>query len=126
MQRKRQDAQKGFTLVELIVVIAILGILTALVVPNVTGYVAKAQETTNQTNAQMIYTAAQLYITDKDIAGTPVTGITLDDLVKEGYLQKGVDGTANFQIKTTDGKTMVALTYQPNKPKGAEAISLGK
>ena len=36
--------KKGFTLIELIVVIAIIGVLAALLVPVMVGYVAKAKK----------------------------------------------------------------------------------
>ena len=48
--------KKGFTLIELIVVIAILAILALLIVPQVTGYVTKANEAVAKANADTCYT----------------------------------------------------------------------
>ena len=131
VNQQKQKNKKGFTLVELIVVIAILGILAALVVPSVTGYIQKAQDATNQANAQMLYSAAQLYVTDMDVAGTAVGTVTTEDLVKNGYIQKAPDGTANFTIVPasdsgeTYQKTRVTLTYTPKKG-NTTAIVLGE
>lgn len=47
--------KKGFTLIELIVVIAILAILALILVPSITGYIAKATDSKNQSNARSEY-----------------------------------------------------------------------
>ena len=126
INQQKQKSKKGFTLVELIVVIAILGILAALVVPSVTGYIQKAQDATNEANAQMLYSGAQLYITDMDTAGTPVDTVSISDLVSKGYIQKEPGGSATFTVTkaTTTAKAKVTLAYTPAGKK--EAITLGE
>ncbi len=49
---------KGFTLVEIIVVLVILAILIALLAPSLTGYIDKAKEKTALANARLIHQAA--------------------------------------------------------------------
>ena len=51
--------QNGFTLIELIVVIAIIGVLTALIVPSVMYYIEYANNQADVTNARRVYTILQ-------------------------------------------------------------------
>ena len=57
--------KKGLTLVELIVVIAIIGILAAVLVPSVTAYIGKAQKTSAIQTASNKYQEFTLALTDQ-------------------------------------------------------------
>ena len=64
--------KKGFTLIEVIVVIAILAILGAILVPNVLGYRARAEKSNIQTSAKTIVSSIETYNADKDDASTEI------------------------------------------------------
>lgn len=111
--------KKGFTLVELIVVIAIIAVLVAIAVPAMVGYIERANEQVAASNCRAVVSAASAASSAAlaDMLGThPVTGGGTAD---NGYLQEvnmllnGVagDGTSKtygggtFAIFTTDATT---------------------
>lgn len=64
--RKEKDSHTGFTLVELIVVMAILTILCSFVVPTAVGYIRKAKEAKYKQEAHEVCRAVYLYLLELD------------------------------------------------------------
>lgn len=72
--RKKKD-NKGFTLVELIIVIAILAILVGLLAPQYTKYVEKSRKAADVSNMDELIKAVQVYVID-DATKEKVTAAT--------------------------------------------------
>lgn len=104
----------GFTLVELIVVIVIMGILTAAILPVVTGYVATAREQVNSSNQHMVEQAARLYLTswEMESGGADSASLTAQELVDKGYLSPLPAGE-NYTVSITKTGDRYDVTVTP-------------
>jgi type II secretion system protein G len=63
---QRLDRQRGFTLIEMMIVVAIIAILVSILVPNFVRARAQAQTSACESNLKEIATAIELYQTDND------------------------------------------------------------
>jgi len=65
--KKREKDNKGFSLIELIIVITIMAILTALLAPQLLRYVEQSRQSKDAANMDELYRATQLALTDEKV-----------------------------------------------------------
>ena len=64
MNHKSRTSQSGFSLVELMVVVAIIGVLASIAVPAVNKYIAKARQSEAKTNLSSLYTSEKAFFAE--------------------------------------------------------------
>lgn len=80
MLRKLRGNSKGFTLIELMIVVAIIGILAAIAIPNFLTYQCKARQAEAKTNLGAVRVSQEAYYAEYD---------TYSDLSNIGFAHKG-------------------------------------
>jgi type IV pilus assembly protein PilA len=114
LQKLRKNDQKGFTLIELMIVIAIIGILAAIAIPNFLAYRTKGQNSSAIAEAKNFYQTSLAYFAD-----TTTTGMTVTPADEEGGFvrnPKVLAGAGTLVDDGTGGVTIAgALTFQHEK-----------
>ena len=91
---KNRKAKKGFTIIELVIVIAVIGILAAVLIPTFSGVIDNANKTAAMENARNAYTQ---YMIDAAQTGT----VEQNMCIKSGnYYFHVVDGQFNATAAT--------------------------
>lgn len=124
MKKYAKSTKRGFTLVELIVVLVILAVLAAMLVPALTGYIRKAREEKEFQAASTVYAAGQALLTQAYGKGTvatdgSVTLNTTDVTVANLEDLTGIDITAakyDLDSATTGAKAYTITKFSVQFP----------
>jgi len=93
--------KKGFTLIELMIVVAIIGILAAIAIPNFLKFQAKSKQSEAKTNLKAIFTAETSYFGEENTFGS---------LPQVNYIPVGTPSKMIYAFSVDGGATTVGAT----------------
>ncbi|NLA84161.1 MAG: prepilin-type N-terminal cleavage/methylation domain-containing protein [Clostridiales bacterium] len=116
--------KKGFTLIELIVVIAILGILAAIIIPRFTGFQNKARETQALVVAKQVATAVDSFYAENSAWPTDddkdeiakLSGVDEDNFEFEFEFKLRENGGISVTVETEGGEKYTAGRIKGESP----------
>ena len=104
---RKQMNQEGFTLIELMIVIAIIGILAAIAIPNFLSYRERAYNAAANSDVKNAYTSAQAYFVD-----WPNATIDADALEYGGFRESDPDAMAFTIVAGTMGSLQMTASHE--------------
>ncbi|WP_241963785.1 prepilin-type N-terminal cleavage/methylation domain-containing protein [Gordonibacter sp. 28C] len=112
MIKRVREEKGGFTLAELLIVVAIILVLVAVAVPVFSGAMDSANASTDEANIRSGYAQAQVFtMTKEDDAGTKIANNAKYYLTTDAELS--TDATKAYETKGTSAKVTDKPSYLP-------------
>ena len=102
--KRTMKTRKGFTLIELMIVVAIIGILAAIAIPNFIKFQARSKQSEAKSNLKSLYTAHKAYFADKDSYVNTVNQIGFAPERGNRYAYRN-GGNASYNDRSTASET---------------------
>jgi type IV pilus assembly protein PilA len=105
---RRLQKYKGFTLIELMIVVAIIGILSAIAIPNFVRFQARSRQSEAKGNMKTIFTSQRALFSERDAYSTDITSIGFSPERGNRYTYRLVAAPTNFIGRTATGTDTIA------------------
>lgn len=116
--------KKGFTLIEILASLVIIGLISGIAIGGTTMYLDKTRQQAYDAMVKTLYAAAESYIIERGVLVSEVNGLTLDSstLISNGYIKELEDpksggenqqctGSVNVQRRKNTGSKLDEYTY---------------
>ena len=132
--KRKYYTQHGFTLIEIMVVILIIGLLALMVVPRLRGVADRAKRTKAQADIAELKQALDRYYLDNGsypttdqglqaLVSPPSSGRTPNNYEQGGYIEKlPMDPWGNQYFYQSDGSTYALKSFGPDGVQSADDI----
>lgn len=105
MKKIKALSEKGFTLIEMLIVLFVISVIMLLIIPNISENKSSIDQTGNEAFATVVQTQLDLY---KMSDGATVTDATTFDVLQtKGYLNENQSKRASKTLKVDNGKVSV-------------------